>query len=193
MDKIAFIARELFKNDEGNINIAKAFRSFYEKPYSEIYKDIEQKQTREINQFIKLHGLDFYTSKKFDKFKPSKDIIQARIRSYLLDIEQKRGRLTNTRVTSLTEMLIDEGYIRSKDVKLYLGEDTSSENKVKAFEKIGKDVQGSIENIYNFRNNTEGNNSISSIKYWNSPVPDFKGFGTGKMSSDGTVPMVCWF
>ena len=165
IEKINLIARELFKDDEGNINIAKAFRLFYEKPYAEIYRDIERKQAREINQFIKLHGLDFYTSKKFDKFKPSPDIIQARIRSYLLDIETKRGRLTNGRVTSLTEILINEGYIRSKDVKLYLSGDTNIEDKVKAFEKIRKDVQGSIENIYNFRNNAEGNSSISSIKY----------------------------
>ena len=165
IEKINLIARELFKDDEGNINIAKAFRLFYEKPYSEIYKNIEQKQAREINSFIKLHGLEFYTSKKFDKFKPSKDIIQARIREQLADIEIKRGRLTNGRVTSLTEILINEGYIRSKNVKLYLSGDTSIEDKVKAFEKIRKDVQGSIENIYNFRNNTEGNNSISSVKY----------------------------
>ena len=165
IDKITLIAHELFKDNEGNIDTAKAFRLFYEKPYSEIYKNIEQKQAREINKFIRLHGLDFYISKEFDNFKTSKDIIQAKIRSYLIEVEHKRGRVTDNKIIEITEMLINKGYIKNKDTKLYLSGDTSPEDKAKAFKQVGENVQGSIQNIYNFRCNAKGNNSISSVKY----------------------------
>lgn len=159
IEKIDIVAKELFTDEKGTMSKAEAFRHFYSNTFTDITKEIEQKHTREVNRKIKEHG----GIKEYLRFnsKTCKEVIQAKIRFELMELEKKRGRLTSDKITALTETLITGGYIRNSSTKLYLKADSSLKDKERAFELVGKTVKSMVIDIYNFKNN----DNISSVKY----------------------------
>ena len=172
--KIDYIAKELFTKVEdfeefGQIvpeeitDRVAAFRDFGNRTYSEIQREIEANQTREVNRKIKQHGgAEVYL--KFNT-KNAKEVFQSKIRFELRELEQKRGRLTDKVMNNLTESLIAEGYLKTKETKIYLHKDTSLDDRGKALIKIQKFIKNKVNDIYNFWENDKGNDSISSVKY----------------------------
>lgn len=158
MIKIKHAADKLFTDGAGLMDIAAAFRHFYSNSWASIEREIEQQQAREINRLLKKHGTDFYLSKEANPFKTSIDVVQARIRHELKDLENPRGRLSNIRFNQLVNVLVQEGYIYNKYTKI-LKEDPDEKGREKALKCLGDIIRAKVENIYNL---VDGR--ISSIK-----------------------------
>lgn len=148
-EKIRLATNKLFTDEMGERDIVAAFRHFYNNSWASIEREIQAQQAREVNRFIKKHGTDFYLTKEAGKFKAAIDIVQAKIRYELRDIEKKQGRLTKKRGAKLIATLVNEGYIYNKHTKILSGKPTEEE-KEKALQSLGDIVKAKVENIYNF-------------------------------------------
>ncbi len=160
LEKIHITTTKLFTDSVGIEDVAGAFRHFYNNSWSSIKREIEGEDAREINRIIKENGLDLYLKVQNIRLKRSVDVVQAKIRYELHEIEQKQGRLSSKKFNELIRSLIEEDYIFNKNVGIYKQTANEEKDRKKAFQLISEDVGKQIRNIYNLTND----NRISSVK-----------------------------
>ena len=156
------ITGELYKVEEdAAIDIVKAFKCVYSNPWSKIKKMIDDRDARLINMDFKLNKIETFLSEDLYKTRTQKRPQQARIRLEFMETQKKQGRITGNSIDLLTKKMIAEGYLNSKNTKMYLDSTTKNTDKEKAFQKLKNTVKDIIESTYNITKDGR----ISSVKY----------------------------
>lgn len=164
LKKIKTARNKLYTDTTGVRDGVRAFRHFYSNSWASIKREIEQKEVIEINKLIRKQGKEHLLSKEARRFRTATDVVQAKIRDELEDIENKQGRLSQKRMDKLTDLLVRDGYIRNKYTKTLDREDATEKDKEKALKMLGDITRARVNLIYNFKGSKE-NPLISSIKY----------------------------
>lgn len=159
MEKIKIATDKLFTDGEGRKDSVKAFRHFYDNTWVSIEREIEKKQARKVNKLIREHGTGFYLSNEASRYKRSIDVVQAKIRDELKDIEEKQGRLSKKRLNQLANVLVKEAYIQNKYTKILVS-DPEEKDRKKALKCLGDIVRAKVDDIYTVTKDYR----ISSIK-----------------------------
>lgn len=159
LEKIKVVGKRLFETPNNEIDLVGAFKHFYSNSWVSIKKELEALDAREVNKIIKKHGTDFFLGEAASFFKQSYDVVQAKIRDELQDLEKKQGRISKKRLEDLTQTLYKEKYIYNNHVKI-LNTSTDKTAKEKALECLKDTIRARIGLIYNL---TE-DGRISSIK-----------------------------
>jgi len=147
--------------EDGAVDIVKTFRYFYTNSWSVIEKKIDARDARLINLELKLNGIENFLKKNLYQTRTQKIPQQARIRSAFMETQKKQGRITENSIELITKKMIEEGYFKNKNTKVYLDSTTNGIDKGKAFIKIQNNVKDIIESIYNITKDGR----ISSVKY----------------------------
>lgn len=151
----------LYTDSDGIVDVVKAFKKFYGNKWKDIQHKLDIKEAGAINRDIKSNGAEKYLDKGLYKTRTSKDIQQAKIRYELMNLEQKKGRLTDKIIHSVTVKMIDGRYIKNSNTRIYLDSNENVQDRKNAFLEVKGDVKSMIELVYNFKDN----NIISSVKY----------------------------
>lgn len=154
-DRIYRIMKYFFKGVENGL--VRAFHKMHEEEASDINKQMKQIDVREINRVMNNHGGNVLLNLDNLGVKDAVDIRQCKIRYFLYDLELKQGRISDKKLTELTQYLLDENNLgeglRVKRVKNETG------NYEKDFEILKNKVKVDLDMIYNLTDNR-----ISSVK-----------------------------
>lgn len=160
LEKIKTARDKLYTDTAGIRDGVGAFRHFYSNSWASIRREIKQKQVIEVNRLIEKQGKEHLLSRQALRYKTSIDVVQAKIRDELQDLEKKQGRLSNKRVEELRDLLIVEGFIRNKYTKM-LESEPEQKDREKTLKCLGDIVRAELGYIYNLTDDLR----ISSIKY----------------------------
>lgn len=156
------ITGELFAIDEDMvIDVVKSFRYFYSNPWSLIVNKIDNRDARLINLELKSNGIEKFLSKDLYRTRTQKIPCQARIRFEFMEIQKKQGRITDNSIELITNKMIEEGYLKNKNTKVYLDENAENVDRNRAFETVKHTVKDIIDRTYNITKDRR----ISSVKY----------------------------
>ncbi len=147
--------------EEAAVDIVKAFRYFYSNPWSAIEEKIDARDARLINLELKLNGIENFLKKNLYETRTQKIPMQARIRFGFMETQKKQGRITENSIELITKEMIEEGYFKNKNTKVYLDSTAKDTDSEKAFIKIKHTVENIIEHTYNITVDRR----ISSVKY----------------------------